>query len=61
MNVMVYVRGSMQDYDNWASLVGDDGWAATSMQRYMRKHQVGDKIKSMGPVELTCSLDLRAR
>ncbi|CAG7922512.1 unnamed protein product [Penicillium olsonii] len=39
MNVMVYVRGSMEDYDNWASFVGDEGWSAESMQRYMRKHQ----------------------
>ncbi|CAG7954004.1 unnamed protein product [Penicillium salamii] len=39
MNVMVYVRGSMEDYDNWASFVGDEGWSAASMQGYMRKHQ----------------------
>jgi choline dehydrogenase-like flavoprotein len=45
MNIMVYVRGSLQDYDNWATFAGDDGWAATSMQRYMRKHQVGDMIE----------------
>lgn len=45
MNVMVYVRGSLQDYDNWATLAGDNGWAATSMQRYMRKHQVGNIIE----------------
>jgi len=44
MNVMVYVRGSLQDYDDWATLVGDDGWDATSMQHYMRKHQVSNVI-----------------
>jgi choline dehydrogenase-like flavoprotein len=47
MNVMVYVRGSLQDYDDWASLVGDAGWAAASMQRYMRKHQVSGIIQMM--------------
>lgn len=44
MNVMVYVRGSSQDYDNWASITGDDGWSASSMQPYMRKHQVRDPV-----------------
>lgn len=40
MNYMIYVRGSTQDYDDWAELVGDDGWSAKHMQQYMRKHQV---------------------
>ncbi|OQE42134.1 hypothetical protein PENCOP_c004G00720 [Penicillium coprophilum] len=39
MNVMCYVRGSLQDYDDWAALVGDEGWSAKAMQQYMRKHQ----------------------
>jgi choline dehydrogenase-like flavoprotein len=40
INYMMYVRGSLQDYDDWAALAGDDGWSAKSMQQYMRKHQV---------------------
>lgn len=37
---MIYVRGSVQDYDDWAALTGDEGWSAEHMQQYMRKHQV---------------------
>lgn len=37
---MMYVRGSDQDYENWASLAKDDGWSAKYMKNYMRKHQV---------------------
>ncbi|RDW64532.1 GMC family oxidoreductase [Aspergillus mulundensis] len=40
INYMMYVRGSLQDYDDWAALTGDQGWSAASMKRYMRKHQV---------------------
>lgn len=40
INYMMYVRGSLQDYDDWAALTGDDGWSAEEMQHYMRKHQV---------------------
>ncbi|KAL4997457.1 hypothetical protein BDV10DRAFT_201896 [Aspergillus recurvatus] len=40
INYMMYVRGSLQDYDDWAALVGDEGWSAASMKAYMRKHQV---------------------
>lgn len=34
-----YVRGSHQDYDDWAELVNDSGWDAKNMARCMRKHQ----------------------
>ena len=34
-----YVRGSHQDYDDWASLTGDKSWGSKSMAHYMRKHQ----------------------
>jgi len=37
---MMYVRGSSQDYDNWAALAKDEGWSAKVMNEYMRKHQV---------------------
>lgn len=40
INYMMYVRGSEQDYDDWAALAKDDGWSAKVMQPYMRKHQV---------------------
>ncbi|KAJ5824907.1 hypothetical protein N7447_007247 [Penicillium robsamsonii] len=39
MNATCYVRGSLRDYDDWAALVGDEGWSAKAMQQYMRKHQ----------------------
>jgi choline dehydrogenase-like flavoprotein len=39
INGMMYVRGSLQDYDDWAVLAGDEGWSAKAMQPYMRKHQ----------------------
>ncbi|KAJ5880682.1 Dehydrogenase citC [Penicillium subrubescens] len=39
INYMMYVRGSRQDYDDWAELVDDKGWSADTMQQYMRKHQ----------------------
>ena len=37
---MMYVRGSRQDYDDWAELAEDEGWSADVMLQYMRKHQV---------------------
>ncbi|KAJ5372950.1 Dehydrogenase citC [Penicillium concentricum] len=56
MNATCYVRGSSKDYDDWAALVGDDGWSAKAMQQYMRKHQTFEpaeadldrSIKSLG-------------
>ncbi|CAI7583526.1 unnamed protein product [Penicillium glandicola] len=44
INYMMYVRGSTQDYDDWAELVGDDGWSGKHMQQYMRKHQTLEPI-----------------
>ncbi|KAL2844541.1 hypothetical protein BJY01DRAFT_235296 [Aspergillus pseudoustus] len=44
INYMMYVRGSLQDYDDWAALAGDDGWSASSMKQYMRKHQTLEPI-----------------
>jgi choline dehydrogenase-like flavoprotein len=40
INYMMYVRGSLQDYDDWAALTNDKGWSAEVMKQYMRKHQV---------------------
>ncbi|KAK5213080.1 hypothetical protein LTR41_002028 [Exophiala xenobiotica] len=39
INYMMYVRGSLQDYDDWAELAGDEGWSSTNMMQYMRKHE----------------------
>ncbi|KAL2820418.1 hypothetical protein BJX63DRAFT_380752 [Aspergillus granulosus] len=49
INYMMYVRGSLQDYDDWAALVGDDGWNARSMQHYMRKHQTLEPVDPAAP------------
>ncbi|KAJ5363131.1 hypothetical protein N7541_003975 [Penicillium brevicompactum] len=44
INYMMYVRGSLQDYDDWAELAEDKGWSAEIMQQYMRKHQTLEPI-----------------
>ncbi|KGO40821.1 Glucose-methanol-choline oxidoreductase [Penicillium expansum] len=44
INYMMYVRGSTQDYNDWAELVEDDGWSGEHMQQYMRKHQTLEPI-----------------
>ncbi|KAJ5684732.1 uncharacterized protein N7477_001077 [Penicillium maclennaniae] len=44
INYMMYVRGSTQDYNDWAELAGDEGWSAEIMQHYMRKHQTLEPI-----------------
>lgn len=36
---MMYVRGSTNDYNDWAELTNDDTWSASNMTKYMRKHQ----------------------
>ncbi|OQO10227.1 hypothetical protein B0A48_04584 [Cryoendolithus antarcticus] len=33
------VRGSTQDFDDWAIILDDPAWSGENMQRYMRKHQ----------------------
>ena len=39
INYMMYVRGSLQDYDDWATISGDPTWGSKSMKEYMKKHQ----------------------
>jgi choline dehydrogenase-like flavoprotein len=39
INFMMYVRGSEQDYDDWAILADDPSWGSDRMSHYMRKHQ----------------------
>lgn len=40
----MYVRGSDQDYDDWAAIVGDPSWGSSAMKQYMRKHQTLEPI-----------------
>lgn len=44
INYMMYVRGSLQDYDDWAIIANDEGWNAEEMMKYMRKHQTLEPI-----------------
>lgn len=44
INYMMYVRGSDADYNDWASLVGDESWNGDHMKKYMRKHQTLEPI-----------------
>lgn len=44
INYMMYVRGSNQDYDDWATLVEDTSWSFENVKQYMRKHQTLEPI-----------------
>ncbi|KAI7210035.1 GMC oxidoreductase [Hortaea werneckii] len=44
INYMMYVRGSSQDYDDWAAITSDPGWSSSAMNQYMRKHQTLEPI-----------------
>jgi choline dehydrogenase-like flavoprotein len=44
INYMMYVRGSDQDYDDWAELTKDPSWSSAEMKQYMRKHQTLEPI-----------------
>jgi choline dehydrogenase-like flavoprotein len=37
INFMMYVRGSLQDYDDWAIIADDPTWGSDKMNQYMRK------------------------
>jgi choline dehydrogenase-like flavoprotein len=39
INYEMYVRGSDQDFDDWATIVDDPAWGSANMKHYMRKHQ----------------------
>jgi hypothetical protein len=39
-----YVRGSTQDYNDWAALAEDQGWSHAEIINYMRKHQTLEPI-----------------
>ncbi|KAL5342681.1 GMC oxidoreductase-domain-containing protein [Aspergillus crustosus] len=55
INYMMYVRGSLQDYDDWAELAGDEGWSAREMLQYMRKHE---QLEPVDPAGLEASSPL---
>ena len=42
---MMYVRGSLADYDDWAAITGDESWGSKYMSGYMRKHQTLEPIE----------------
>lgn len=44
INYMMYVRGSDQDYDDWAALVDDESWSSKNFKQYMKKHQTLEPI-----------------
>ena len=44
INYQMYVRGSEQDYDDWAAIAEDEGWGSREMMQYMRKHQTLEPI-----------------
>ena len=44
INYMMCVRGSTQDYDDWATIVGDPSWGSKSLNEYMRKYQTLEPI-----------------
>ncbi|KAF2487264.1 aryl-alcohol dehydrogenase [Neohortaea acidophila] len=54
INYLMYVRGSKNDYDGFAELVGSDDWNFESLGPYFRKHQSLDtpnpKEKGFMPV-----------
>lgn len=39
INGMVYMRGQRQDYDDWASLPGCQGWSYDQMLRYFKRSE----------------------
>lgn len=58
INYMMYVRGSLQDYDDWAELADDQSWDSENMSRYMRKHQTLEPIsKEAIRSETMCTVD----
>ncbi|KAF2096336.1 aryl-alcohol dehydrogenase [Rhizodiscina lignyota] len=44
INFMVYARGTTNEYDDWAKLIGDPGWSSGEMMHYMQKHETHDPI-----------------
>ncbi|KAL2422074.1 Dehydrogenase [Exophiala dermatitidis] len=53
INYMMYVRGSDQDYDDWAELANDPAWSSAKLKEYMRKHQSLEPIDEQ-VIDRTC-------
>ena len=39
-----YARGSDSDYDDWAHIIGGEGWSSKNMKQYLKKHQTLEPI-----------------
>ncbi|KAF4310114.1 Glucose-methanol-choline oxidoreductase [Botryosphaeria dothidea] len=39
INGMLWNRGNIGDYDDWATLIGDDGWSWQSMLQYFKRSE----------------------
>jgi choline dehydrogenase len=37
INAMIYVRGAVRDFDDWATATGDSGWSSASVLPYFKK------------------------
>jgi len=44
LDYMIYLRGSPQDYDNWAEVTGDPSWSYNSVMDYFKKHENYDGL-----------------
>ncbi|KAI0015529.1 aryl-alcohol dehydrogenase [Xylariomycetidae sp. FL0641] len=44
INYLMYVRGSKQDYDDWAELLDDESWGSKELNKYFAKHETMDPI-----------------
>ena len=43
INAMCYIRGDARDYDEWAQLSGDAGWAWDSVLPYFRRSEGNER------------------
>lgn len=34
---LIWTRGSEDDYDRWANITGDNGWAFSNMMNYFKQ------------------------
>lgn len=48
-NYLVYVRGTTEEYNDWAALTGDEGWNAQSMLKYHRKSECFEAPEDANP------------
>ncbi|EKM81189.1 hypothetical protein AGABI1DRAFT_105978 [Agaricus bisporus var. burnettii JB137-S8] len=48
-NGMIWIKGSVDDYDNWAKVTGDDGWSYNALEPYMKKVERFTNPTEKGP------------